>query len=429
VIAQQTPQEKRPTVLIVDDEAANLTVLSGILESYYRVRATRTGEKALQIAAAEPHPDLLLLDIMMPGMNGLQVIERLRGDPVTRDIPVIFVTALNTEDIELQGFDMGAADYITKPIKAALLLARVRTQLALKQARDQLHRQNLDLEAEVRRRQQENEKIQLQLLQADKMAAVGQLAAGVAHEINTPIGYAYSNLNSLAGYIEDLTRILDAYRGLVAEAPDEFPAAAGVRRLERELDPDSLLQDAGQLLVESRHGLERVKTIVRDLKDFSRQSEAQWEWVDLHAGLEATLNIVWNQLKYCCELHKEYGTLPPVLCLPSQLNQVFLNLLVNAAQAIEERGHIHLRTGAGDGLVWVEVEDTGIGMTADDMKHIFEPFFTTKPRGEGTGLGLPLSYGIIERHGGHIEVESQPGQGSRFRVVLPVRPPGVAEEL
>jgi two-component system NtrC family sensor kinase len=418
--------DDRPTLLIVDDEATNLTVLTGILQRHYRVRAARSGDKALQVALSDPRPDLLLLDIMMPGLNGLQVLERLQADARTRDIPVIFVTALDTEDFELRGLDLGAADFITKPVKASVLLARVRTQLALKQARDQLRRQNLDLEAEVRKRQKENEQIQLQLLQADKMAAIGQLAAGVAHEINTPIGYVRSNLNTLSRYLGDVIGVLAGYRALDPTVLEKLPAMADIRRLEQQADLDYLLEDAGQLLEESRQGLERVRTIVRDLKDFSRQSESHWEWADLQAGLEAMLSIVWNQLKYHCELHKEYGELPPILCMPSRLNQVFLNLMVNAAQAIEDRGHIHLRTGRDGPQVWVEVEDDGRGIAPEQLTRIFEPFFTTKPRGEGTGLGLSLSYGIVEHHGGHIEVDSEPGRGTRMRVVLPIDGPAEA---
>lgn len=415
--------QDRATILIVDDEATNLIVLSEILQEYYRVRATRSGEKALEITSASPPPDLLLLDIMMPGMDGLQVLQQLRGNPATQEIPVIFVTALGAEDFELRGLDMGAVDYVVKPIKPSLLLARVRTQLALKQARDQLALQNQDLEAEVQRRQKENEQIQLQLLQADKMAAIGQLAAGVAHEINTPVGYVYSNLNTLTSYLKEVTEILSAYRALDHSALDKIPGISEIQRLEQQTDPDYLLQDADQLLAESQQGLERVSTIVQDLKFFSRKSDKKWEWADLHQGLDATLGIVWNQLKYHCELHKEYAEIPQIRCLPSQLNQVFLNLLVNAAQAIEGQGHIHLRTGSDEQWVWVEVQDSGVGIAAEHVKRLFEPFFTTKPPGKGTGLGLSLSHGIVERHSGRIEVRSEPGQGSTFRVVLPIQPP------
>jgi signal transduction histidine kinase len=414
--------QNRATILIVDDEAPNLTALSSILQVHYRVRAAINGEKALEIATASPYPDLICLDIMMPGMNGLQVMERLRGNPDTYQIPVILITALDSDDYELRGLDKGAVDYVTKPINPSLLLARVRTQLEIKQARDQLQYQNQDLEAEVQRRQKENEHIQLQLLQADKMAAIGQLAAGVVHEINTPLGYVHSNLNTLAGYLKHITEILGAYRSLDPSVLNNLPTISDVRRLEQRNDPDYLLQDADELLTESMQGLERVSAIVQDLKGFSRKSDNEWESADLRQGLDSTINIVWSQLKYHCELHKEYGEIPQIRCLPSQLNQVFLNLLVNAAQAIEDQGHIYLRTGQDDEWVWVEVQDNGSGIAPENLKRLFEPFYTTKPKGQGTGLGLSLSYGIVQRHSGRIEVESEPGQGSVFRVYLPIDP-------
>ncbi len=416
--------DRSATILIVDDEPANLAVLTEILQPTFRVQAANSGDRALRVAASDPCPDLILLDVMMPTMDGYQVFEHLRESAVTAEIPVIFVTALSEDVDEERGLALGAVDYITKPIKHAILLARVLTQLTLKQARDQLYRQNADLEAEVRRRQKEKEQIQLQLLQADKMAAIGQLAAGVAHEINTPIGYVRSNLGTLDDYLGKLLQVLDACHALGAATPERVSEMDAFRELERTADLDYLIPDVQQLIAESRYGLDRVCGIVRDMKGFSRQSEAEWEWADLHQGLESTLNIVWNQLKYHCELHKEYGELPEVYCLPSQLNQVFLNLLVNAAQAIEGQGDIHLRTGADAGQVWVEIADSGSGISPEHLSHLFEPFFTTKPEGQGTGLGLSLSYGIVEHHGGHIEVESEMGRGTRFRVLLPARPPG-----
>ena len=182
-------------------------------------------------------------------------------------------------------------------------------------------------------------------------------------------------------------------------------------------------QDIIQLLNESRDGLERVRKIVGDLRSFSRVGQIDWQWADLHKGIDSTLNIVWNELKYKCTVAKKYADLPEVYCLPSQLNQVFMNLLVNAAQAIEERGNITIRTGRqGDKEVWVEVADTGKGIPAENLNRVFEPFFTTKPVGQGTGLGLSLSYGIAVKHQGRIAVASEVGKGSTFRVTIPIHP-------
>jgi PAS domain S-box-containing protein len=251
-----------------------------------------------------------------------------------------------------------------------------------------------------------------QLLQSEKMASIGQLAAGVAHELNNPIGFVHSNLGTLRGYLTDLFLIADAGDGEKA------------RLLKADRDYDYLKTDIFQLLDESAEGLERVKKIVLDLKDFSRPGETDWQWADLHQGLDSTLNIVWNELKYKCTVRKEYGVLPRVRCLPAQLNQVFMNLLVNAAHAIETKGEIVVATRAPDDkTVQIVVADTGKGIAPEHLKRVFDPFFTTKPVGQGTGLGLSVSWGIIQKHHGRIEVASEPGKGTTFTVTLPVEPP------
>jgi PAS domain S-box-containing protein len=263
-----------------------------------------------------------------------------------------------------------------------------------------------------------------QLLQSEKMASIGLLAAGVAHEINNPVGFIKSNYQTLKTYVEDYDRIVDAYGEV--ERRDDLPAQAfsRVRRLMDEADFAYVRQDIRQLLSESGDGIDRVVKIIRDLRDFSRiDNEETFREEDIHQGLESTLNVVWNQLKYTCEIRREYADLPPVECVLSQLNQVFMNLFVNAAQAIERHGTITIRTGTRDDRVWVEIADTGTGIAPEQLQRIFDPFFTTKPVGKGTGLGLSVSYSIIQKHHGSIEVESRPGSGTTFRIWLPVRQP------
>lgn len=268
---------------------------------------------------------------------------------------------------------------------------------------------------------------QSQLIQSEKMASIGQLAAGVAHEINNPVGYVYSNLGSLDKYLKEIFLLLDAYRRARSGGDNGDDPWREVRRIESEVDLAFLREDTAALVRECREGMLRVKKIVQDLKDFSRSgNEEKWQLADLHKGLDSTLNIVWNEIKYRCELRREYAELPLVECLPFQLNQVFMNLLLNAAQAIPEKGVVTVRTGQNGDEVWVEVSDTGKGIRPEDMPRLFEPFFTTKPQGQGTGLGLPVSYGIMERHHGRIEVSSEPGKGATFRVRLPLRQPGSA---
>ncbi len=262
-----------------------------------------------------------------------------------------------------------------------------------------------------------------QLLQSEKMASIGQLAAGIAHELNNPIGFVHSNLGTLDGYLRDLMAIIEAYEKATTSVDCACLELPAVDQVKSERDFAFVKEDIFHLVAESKEGLGRVRKIVQDLKSFSRVGEQEWQEADLHQGLDSTLNIVWNELKYKCKVVKEYGDIPRVHCLISQLNQVFMNLLVNAGHAIETQGTITIRTAMhGEDNICVEVSDTGKGIAPEHMTRIFEPFFTTKPVGKGTGLGLSLSYSIVQRHNGRIEVESQPGQGSTFRVILPVRP-------
>jgi two-component system NtrC family sensor kinase len=261
-----------------------------------------------------------------------------------------------------------------------------------------------------------------QLMQSEKLASIGQLAAGVAHEINNPIGYVFSNFGTLEKYMVDLFRMLQAYQDAEAGLGDA-PARARLAALREEIELDYLKEDIPTLMSESREGIKRVRKIVQDLKDFSRvDARQEWEWSNLHNGIDSTLNIVNNEIKYKCEVVKQYGDLPEVECLPSELNQVFMNLLVNAAHAITaERGSITIRTGTEGENAWVEIQDSGCGIPKENLKRIFDPFFTTKPVGKGTGLGLSLSYGILQKHGGRIEVDSEIGRGTCFRLTIPIK--------
>lgn len=268
------------------------------------------------------------------------------------------------------------------------------------------------------------EEAQNQLLQSEKMASIGQLAAGVAHEINNPIGFVNSNFGTLRRYVEQLLALTRAY-ALRAREPADPELAA----LKEAADLDFVSEDLPALLADSEDGLSRVRKIVQDLKDFSRVDHADWQDADLNQGLESTLNVVMNEVKYRAEVKREYGTLPPVRCLAGQLNQVFMNLIVNAAHAMpdEQRGRITLSTGLGtqddQDWAWIEVADNGCGMPPEVQRRIFEPFYTTKPVGQGTGLGLSMAFSIVQKHGGRIEVQSAPGEGTRFTVWVPVAGP------
>lgn len=268
----------------------------------------------------------------------------------------------------------------------------------------------------------ERKQLESQLVQSEKLASLGQLAAGVAHEINNPIGFISSNLGTLEGYFKQLQVVLDAYQS-AEEAIGSIELREHLQTLRKEVELDFLREDTPLLITESKDGINRVGQIVRDLKDFSRADASQaWQWVNLQTGIDSTLNIVANELKYKADVIKHYQTLPEVECLPSQINQVIMNLIVNAAQAMgPERGTITLSNGVAGEKVWVEVADTGSGIAPEYLQKIFDPFFTTKPVGQGTGLGLSLSYGIVKKHRGDITVRSEVGVGTTFRIELPIR--------
>lgn len=286
--------------------------------------------------------------------------------------------------------------------------------------------ERIRIEGHLRQEQQEQKQLiiklqdaQNQLLQSEKMASIGQLAAGVAHEINNPVGYVNSNLATLQTYIRDLCRVIEMYEQHDTQLSPQ--TSQQITALKAEVDLTYLKNDISSLMSECREGIERVKQIAQDLKDFSHVDEADWQWADLHKGIDSTLNVARNEIKYKATVIKAYGDIPRVECLPGQMNQVFMNLIVNAAQAIAEQGEITIKTGRdGDSHVWVSIQDNGAGIKKEHLTKIFDPFFTTKAVGQGTGLGLSLSYSIIQKHQGRIVVESELGKGTCFKLLLPI---------
>lgn len=323
----------------------------------------------------------------------------------------------------------------------ALMMAQLEVEKQVEDRTAELAKLNQALKEDVKRRtameqvlternvelQTLNSKLQSaqqHLVQSEKLASIGQLAAGVAHEINNPIGYIFSNFGTLEKYLEDVFAVIQAY----TEAEPAVSDAAVRQRLaelRKDTDLEFLLEDIPTLMRESREGIVRVRKIVQDLKDFSHVDATQeWQFANINQGIESTLNIVNNEVKYKADVVREFGDLPEVQCMASQINQVVMNLVVNAAHAIgAQRGRITVRTGADGEQVWIEVADNGSGIPAEVLPRIFDPFFTTKPIGKGTGLGLSLSYGIVQKHHGHIEVETAQGHGTTFRVSLPLRQP------
>ena len=259
-----------------------------------------------------------------------------------------------------------------------------------------------------------------QLLQSEKLASIGQLAAGVAHEINNPMGFIRSNLATLKEYADNLLGLVNAWQQAEHLLAAEPVLRERIVEAQRRADLSFVSEDIGRLIAESIEGADRVRRIIHDLRDFSRIKEAEWLRVDLRDCLESAVDVVWDQIKCKAELVRDYGDLPPVECIPLRLNQVFMNLLVNAAQAIAEHGQITISTRAVGDQAQITIADTGQGIAADILPKVFDPFFTTKPVGKGIGLGLSVSYGIVRDHGGEITVASEPGQGSTFTVRLPI---------
>ncbi len=414
--ASASAAAERPLLLIVDDQISNITTLNAFLAADCDIGVATNGADALAFCAARG-PHLLLLDVLMPGIDGFEVCRRLKADPAFRQIPVIFMTALTDTANIVAGFEAGAIDYITKPFNMPEVLARIQTHLSSQAVRRQLELQNKalnELNAKLSLRQ-------MQLLESEKMAAVGQLAAGVAHEINNPIGFIHANLGALQQHFSQLLELLDAYQA--AEAlPATAARATDLCALRERLELDFLRDDIPALMAQTSEGVLRVRQIVAALRDFARaDASSEWRWADLHRGIDATLSIIDHQLQSKADVVKHYGSLPEVLCLPAQINQVLLSLLSNALQALgPQRGCITIRTGADSAHAWIAISDSGSGIAPHHLARIFEPFFSTRPIGSGTGLGLSLSYGIVRKHQGHIEVQSDTGLGSTFRVVLPL---------
>ena len=287
---------------------------------------------------------------------------------------------------------------------------------------DQLHRKTKELEKAC----QDLKTAHSRMLQQEKMASIGQLAAGIAHEINNPLAFIISNLGALGRYSKAVAEFLcaqtEAIQNSSATLSDTGKGMlAQFNRLREDADIDFILEDIDQIVTESLDGSERMKQIVENLKRFARLDEERYELADINQGLQSTLNIVWNELKYKATVKKSYGDIPETMCNLGQLNQVFMNLLVNAAQAIEQQGQIDIETHQQGNAIIVEIADTGCGIPIDKLNRIFEPFFTTKAVGKGTGLGLSIAYDIVEKHGGEIAVQSQPGHGTRFTLSLPIR--------
>lgn len=415
-------------ILLVDDNALNRRLVRHILsDEFPELYEASNGAECLRVLSQQS-VDLVLLDLNMPEKSGFEVLQELPTLTLRRAPSVIVLSADNEPTTISRALHLGAADYVSTPFNRDELLARVRTQLAL-------HNREQHLEERVSARtlelQTANERLQAttaQLIQAEKMVSLGQLAAGVAHEINNPVGYINSNLDTLKAYLGDIWRVVEAYEALESSLP-ESEAKQDLQLLKQRLDLDYLHEDSDHLIAESMQGVLRVKQIVSDLKGFAHPEQKAWQEVDLNQLLRSSLNIVSNELKYKCDVVLRLGEPFLVQCIGPQISQVLLNLLVNAGQSIQGFGQIVIESGLDEDAtrVWLSIADNGVGMSRATQGKIFDPFFTTKPVGEGTGLGLSVSYGIVQMHRGEIQVESTLGGGSCFTLYLPIQQLAVQE--
>jgi signal transduction histidine kinase len=484
-------------ILIVDDTPTNLGVLFEFLaDSGFQVLVAEDGQDAIE-QMEYVLPDLILLDVIMPGMDGFETCRHLKAKAITQDIPIIFMTALSETVDKVKGLNLGAVDYITKPLQHEEVLARVKIHLSLRNLTKTLQDYSLRLEKEIQERvkveqeilllnaelekrveartselQKANQQLQQevreriltqqalqesetryrvqanqlevafrqlqetqsQLVQSEKMSSLGQLVAGVAHEINNPVNFVYGNLAYASQYTQDLLYLLHLYEKYTPEPPLEVKEQLEI------IDLEFLITDLPKLLSSMKIGADRIREIIHSLKNFSRIDEAEMKPVNIHDGLDSTLLILHNRFKANTNhsgitVIKEYGNLPLVECYAGQLNQVFMNLLANAIDSLEESekqqnsqstqtqpSQISISTKVIDNtFVSIHIVDNGLGMSEYVCQHLFNPFFTTKPAGKGTGLGLSISYQIITKHGGWLQCISAPGEGAEFIITIPVR--------
>ncbi|MCU0515406.1 MAG: hybrid sensor histidine kinase/response regulator [Oscillatoria sp. Prado101] len=430
----ETEQSYKENILVVDDTPDNVRLLTAMLnEKGYKVRKALSGQMALT-ACQMVLPDLILLDINMPDMNGYEVCKLLKADEKTREVPVIFISALDDVLDKVKAFDSGGADYITKPFQRGEVLSRIESQLKLRSLQLKLQEKNAKLERALA----ELKAAQIQIIQNEKMAAVGQLVAGIAHEINNPISFIYGNLNHASQYLESLVNILELYQ-------EEYPnTAPRIQDKINELDLNFLKEDAPNVMGAMRRGAERIRQLVVSLRNFSRLDEAEMKSVDIHQGIDSTLLMLQHRLaetetRPAITAIKDYGPLPKVTCYASQLNQVFMHLLNNAIDALQD-GHgawgsgqeedaprptirIHTELTAKD-TVLIRIADNGPGISTAKLSHLFDPFFTTKKVGSGAGLGLSISYQIVaQQHKGQLTCSSSPGEGAEFTIEIPSSQP------
>ncbi len=412
-------------ILIVDDTPENIRFLSTMLaDQGYQVRKALSGKMALT-AAQVTTPDLILLDINMPQMNGYETCEQLKQNEATASVPVIFLSALNDVVDKVKAFQVGGVDFISKPFQFEEVLVRIQTHLQIQVLQSQLYLKNSQLEKALESLKQ----MQAQLLRKEKLSGLGQLVAGVCHEINNPVSFIAGNLKPAHDSIQTLLELIDAYQ-------KEYPEpSSAIKILVEEAELDFLVSDLQNMMRSMRTGVDRISSIVLALRIFSRLGESDIKPTDIHECLDSTLLLLHHRFAEKStmpeiEIIKNYGDLPLVTCHSSEMNQVFLSLLTNAIDALQkkfshsnpaqENPMIQITTELNiPKHILIRIKDNGIGISDEVEKHLFEPFFTTKPVGQGIGLGLATSYQIVvERHKGNLSYCANSG-ATEFIIEIP----------
>ncbi len=423
-------------ILLVDDNPTNLKVLFEAIQGYgWKALMATDGESAIE-QAEYAKPDLILLDVMMPpGIDGFETCSRLKTNPITENIPIIFMTALSDATEKVKGFEIGAVDYITKPFQQEEVIARLKLHLKLSLFTRNLEQQVQQRTSELTQSLEELQQTQLQLIQSEKMSTLGQLVAGIGHEINNPIGFISGNCCHIEEYFNDILSLIKLQQKKLSHSGDEE-----IEKLLQEIDLEYLIEDLPKLLASMHEGINRLKDISLSLRTFARSDITSKVEYEIHEGINSTLMLLQHRLKDIgerpkIEVFKKYTELPPINCYPGQLNQVFMNIIANAIDAFDDlyqksqgkkaasRNTILIATSIDflQQTISICIEDNALGIPPEVQSRIFEQSFTTKAPGKGTGLGLAISYQIIvDKHNGQINCLSTPGKGTKFIITLPI---------
>ena len=392
--------EKKYSILVVDDERDVLEALYDTFVEKYNVFMANSAQEALEILKNN-HVDLIMSDQRMPDTTGVELLAEV--EEKYPHLGKILLTGYSDLPAVVDAINKGSVDkYLSKPWNDTEI-----THVVLEV-----------MNTRLKRAMDERKMLESQLVQSAKMASLGELVAGIAHELNNPLGFIYANLGNLKKFYAKILGLLETYEGLELSEEDR----AGIKQKQEEINYEYLKTRIEQMIDRSAVGADRMKKIIMDLKSFSRLDSAAFAESDINEAIEITLGIMTNEYKNRVEITRKFGDLPLVECYIAKLNQVFMNLIVNACHAIEGEGEIIIETAIENDMVRIEVSDNGKGIPEDVADKIFDPFFTTKPVGVGTGLGLSVSHGIIKQHKGEISVKSKVGEGSTFTIIFPMLP-------